>query len=586
VTRLLEIVLMTLAGVWQGIRQDWNLLEIALIAATFWAVKIEVFKEAWKSPHVSPFENPRRLGLTKLGKRPWLIALLLVLGTLTVRLALLPWMPHPVPVVADEFSHLLLADTLRHGRLANPPHPLWQFFESIHIIPLPHYASNYFPGHAAVLAAGWILAGDPWIGVLAECALFLAILYWMLRGWMPPGLALFGTLLGCLRFGIASYWTNSFYGGFLPAAGGALVAGAFPRLRRRATFSQGCVFGAGLAILILTRPFEGFFFSAVWTAVLIWDFRKRAASIAKVGVPALILAGLAAAGVGIYLKHVTGSPLVTAYQISEQIYGWPIGLPWTHPPEHIEFRHPELATHYEYELGDHEQVSNPLNFLEYLMFRLQAYWRFFLGPLLTLPLLMAPRVWRRRPMLILGAAGGVFVILIEGTALPHYFAPATGVMIALVVECCRYFRFDRSYWRTLLPIALALIVTLRVGAENLGLPYTQKINYQSWCCQIRGNMNKDRIATTLRSIPGRHLIFVKGKTDPYNLLQWIYNDADIDASDIVWARDMGPQENSRLIDYFAKKQPGRQIWAVDPNVEPATCRIYSLKEASPSAGLH
>jgi hypothetical protein len=35
--RLLEILIMTLAGVWQGVRQDFNLLEVALIAGGWWA---------------------------------------------------------------------------------------------------------------------------------------------------------------------------------------------------------------------------------------------------------------------------------------------------------------------------------------------------------------------------------------------------------------------------------------------------------------------------------------------------------------------------------------------------------------------
>ena len=37
--RFLEVILMTLAGVWQGIRQDFNLLELALIAVGFWLWK-------------------------------------------------------------------------------------------------------------------------------------------------------------------------------------------------------------------------------------------------------------------------------------------------------------------------------------------------------------------------------------------------------------------------------------------------------------------------------------------------------------------------------------------------------------------
>ena len=31
--RLVEILIMSLAGVWQGVRQDFNLLELALVAA-------------------------------------------------------------------------------------------------------------------------------------------------------------------------------------------------------------------------------------------------------------------------------------------------------------------------------------------------------------------------------------------------------------------------------------------------------------------------------------------------------------------------------------------------------------------------
>jgi hypothetical protein len=55
------------------------------------------------------------------------------------------------------------------------------------------------------------------------------------------------------------------------------------------------------------------------------------------------------------------------------------------------------------------------------------------------------------------------------------------------------------------------------------------------------------------------------------VLQWIYNDADIDASRVVWARDMGPQANESLLEYFHD----RTIWLVDPNVEPAQLSRYA-----------
>src|SRR5260370_5261166 len=259
--KLLEVLLMTLAGLWQGLRQDFNLLEIALVILWWWA---------WKRGRLPKFPSMR------VPERPWLSAILLAAGAVALRLALVPVLPAPVPVVRDEFSYLLVADTLLHGRVANPTHPFWQHFESLHILQQPHYVSNYFPGQAIVLAAGRAAIGSPWAGVLAESGAFLAVLFWMLRGWrIPARWALFGVVLAALRFSIGSYWVNALHGGFLAAIGGALVAGAYPRLRLSSSVGQGFVLGTGLAILSATRPFEGFLFSVPFVAVLVWELPAR-----------------------------------------------------------------------------------------------------------------------------------------------------------------------------------------------------------------------------------------------------------------------------------------------------------------------
>jgi hypothetical protein len=99
---------------------------------------------------------------------------------------------------------------------------------------------------------------------------------------------------------------------------------------------------------------------------------------------------------------------------------------------------------------------------------------------------------------------------------------------------------------------------------------------------VEGNLNKARITAALEKMPGNHLVFVQAKTDPHNLFQWIYNGADIDHSRIVWARDMGTEENARLAEYMA----GRQMWMVNPNLEPATYAPYHpVPAASPQTAL-
>ncbi len=45
--------------------------------------------------------------------------------------------------------------------------------------------------------------------------------------------------------------------------------------------------------------------------------------------------------------------------------------------------------------------------------------------------------------------------------------------------------------------------------------------------------------------------------------EWVYNGADIDASRVVWARDLGA-ENKKLLRYY----PDRTAWLLEPDSRP------------------
>jgi hypothetical protein len=219
---------------------DFVFLAVALLLAGLLVAK------AWLGPYLRQIAE----------RTPWCIGLLFVLPII-LRIMLLPQSSVPIPSGADDFSYILLGDTLRHFRLANAPHPLHQFFEAVFILQEPAYASIFPLGQGLVLTLGWA-------GVLISSGAFCALCYWMLRAWVPPTWALAGGLLAVLQFGPLNPWVNSYWGGLVSACAGCLVFGSLPRLKDTSQTRHGALLGLGLALQILSRPFEAsFLFTAV-----------------------------------------------------------------------------------------------------------------------------------------------------------------------------------------------------------------------------------------------------------------------------------------------------------------------------------
>ena len=259
--------------------------------------------------------------LRRLASRHVVCGIIAALLPLAIRFVLLPAIPIPAPAVQEEFSDLLQADTFAHGRLANPPHPMSVFFDSVHIIQYPTYASARLPGIAVFLWAGEAMFHQPWLGVCLAVAAMCGAFYWMLLGWTRPLWAFVCAILFGLRFGIFTYWMNSYWPGSPAALGGALALGAVPRLARQPALSTAVLFGVGCVILFMNRPLEGlvFIIPAAIAVAIAWFQSRRPIPwrdiAVKVMIPVFAIGVTAAAAMLLYNKATTGCPNVLAYSV-------------------------------------------------------------------------------------------------------------------------------------------------------------------------------------------------------------------------------------------------------------------------------
>ena len=210
-------------------------LELSLLCvALVWAILVPRFG--------SGFFSAWERRLRKLARKEKLAAILVGFLAFSTSAATSVFIQWPQPRVQDEFSYLLGAGTFAHGRLSNPPHLMWQHFESYHIIQQPTYASKYPPAQAGFLALGKMISGQAIVGVWISVGLACASICWMLQAWLSPGWALLGGFLSILRLGFLGfslpgahfgYFSHSYWGGAVAAMSGALILGAVRRIAKQ-----------------------------------------------------------------------------------------------------------------------------------------------------------------------------------------------------------------------------------------------------------------------------------------------------------------------------------------------------------------
>jgi hypothetical protein len=557
-----------------------------LLVEAILAVLALIIALAWPTLGASWFERVEAR-FRALARRPHLAMLAIGAATLLLRIAVLPVEPIPSPSVHDEFSYLLQADTFAHGRLTNPTPAMWVHFETFHEIFQPTYCSKFFPGQGLFLALGKVVFGHPFWGVWLTSGLMCAAITWMLQGWFSAEWALLGGALALLRFGVFGYWANSYWGGNVPAIGGALVLGALPRIKSSVRWQDATLMGIGLALLANTRPWEGLVLSLPVAVMLFWWMLSKSGppirvSLQVVVLPLTIVLGLTGGWLAYYCWRTTANPLRTPYQVYEQTYASVPFMRWQRIRPEPEYRHAILRKLNSDQNSAEYHISEGVHLLRMLA----ASGFFFLGPILVLPFILISFVLPvGLSFLQISSRSRIFfsllVFSIAATELvvfynPHYSAPATALFIALIVSLVQRARMSGDIGLFLsrgVFVACALAFLVRIADAPLRISKSRYSTYyfdEFRETNVKGWFDRPGTKSLLERNPGQQVVIVR--YGPHHELQaeWVYNDADINQAKIIWARDMGSVANLELLNHYK----GRHAWLLEADAHPPTVIPY------------
>jgi hypothetical protein len=217
--------------------------------------------------------------------------------------------------------------------------------------------------------------------------------------------------------------------------------------------------------------------------------------------------------------------------------------------------------------------------------KLKNIWVFFLAPLLSVPFIAFWFVLKttttpdeRRKVRYVGTIIGAMLVAVVQTVwfYPHYFAPAFAPFVAMLLLGLKELR--RWQWRgqqtgvflsRAIPVGCLLMACIPASAHRLG--WRLSFWPLQWAMGSPAEIQGPEIKASLLAEGKKALVFVEyGKThDPG--FEWIYNDPDIQRSEIAWARSVNPNSDAALIRSFHD----RSVWILRPDEHPAKLiRVY------------
>jgi len=352
---------------------------------------------------------------------------------------------------------------------------------------------------------------------------------------------------------------------------------------------HGLLLAAGIALLVISRPYEGFLIGIpVAAALALWAFsRKSRPSPVKLfrstmAPMALIVAVVA--WMGYYDYRAFGSPLTLPYTVNRATYAMAPYYVWQSPRPEPAYRHTEMRAFYYGELVSYSKGRSIAGYLGRAIVKVHGALVFFAGAVLLPPLIMTRRVFmdRRIRFLILCLLVLMAGMAIEIYLIPHYLAPFAVLFYAIGLQAMRHLRVWKPEGR---PVGLALVRLTVAICFVLALlrPFSGPLHLtprpwppEGWLWQWYGpghsGMERARIQAGLEHSAGKHLVIVRYSTNHYMFNEWVYNSADVDGSKVIWAQEMDAASNLEVIQYYKD----RKVWLLQPDTQPVQVSPYPM----------
>src|SRR6185437_2376527 len=143
-----------------------------------------------------------------------------------------------------------------------------------------------------------------------------------------------------------------------------------------------------------------------------------------------------------------------------------------------------------------------------------------------------------RVLLLLCAASFVACALTIYVGQPHYIAQLTAVFYVTMMLMLRDMHENGGaslrFLARSVPFVCFLLFVVRSAAPAVHLAPPPSWT-RTWCSQDEQNLDRARILAQLENMSGQHLVIVRyGPNHNLILNEWVFNNADIDGSKVIW----------------------------------------------------